>query len=652
MSDTNNPDPGQNQNPGFIPQGQPPQQDPTVAAPAWNPPQDPTVAAPAWNPPQQQAPQQNPTVAAPVWNPSGGQNATQQVPIQTNDNSGSSGGNKWLMRGALVAAAVVLLGGIGAALKFTVFDKNGEDTPEAAADAFVAALDQEDPLGLIEVMLPSEFESTIEPANAVVKELVRLEYLSDAAYEDDNFSLGDTIKIEVVEPIEYESQPLVEGFEDIQEINFTGGKIQITSDPTKLNALRGTRANQDNINGEVEVSTISFTPTSYVTSTTNTGVDSSETSDEPLSLVAVKEDGGYYISLYYSIAEAARKDAGAEKPDFANPLQPQGADSPEEALTLFMDRLTDLDFEATAAIMDPQEFRAMYDYWSLIQPELDEAGDIKAQAADEGFSWDLNFEARSEERDGRTVAIPTAMSGDFQFDDGFDSVDIEFSLDDSSFTANGDISGSNQGSFDINVQESDGIAKGTVKFNDGAQTVNGEFTIDSETLSGSGSLTVDGETVSGDFRVDGDCVELSYTLDGETESSRECDDSGTIAFWIEYQETTSDIFSDLETPGLTVVERDGKWYVSGAPTFYYIAVDYMKALTPEEIDQLDDLQDDLLNTDPFALEDFGESIFSAESTTTSPVSPTDEELDDLFNQLEKDLEEFEQNNPIIQEPAN
>ena len=85
------------------------------------------------------------------------------------------------------------------------------------------------------------------------------------------------------------------------------------------------------------------------------------------------------------------------------------------------------------------------------------------------------------------------------------------------------------------------------------------------------------------------------TFNGESE--RLCDeDLGTDpAVFADLQEDYEAIFDDLGgSPGLTVVERDGRWYVSGFPTFAYGVVDVLRSIEPEEIDDLIESYEELL----------------------------------------------------------
>ena len=599
-------------------------QDPTIAAGWTPPPNQPAPQQPQWNPNPNQAPQQQ-------WNPNPNQAMTQQVPIQNSVENTSKKDNKWLMRGALIAAVFTLLAGFGLALNYTVFDKDGESTPEAAAEALFESLEQEDPLGVVEVMLPSEFESTVKPTNSIIKELVRLNYLTDEALNNGNVSLGDSLKIEVIEPLVYESEALVEGYEEIQVINIIGGELEITADTSQLKKLIGDRSEIDKseMDDQTETTIVKFEEGSYITEIKSSepdsskdlnsfivgdedppGVNSSDRTEEPFSLVAVKEDGGYHISVAYSIAEAIRKDAGEPKPDFNNRLQAQGADSPEEALTLLMKRISDSELDEAMATMDPQEFKVLYDYWSLFGEDIEDA-DFKQSANNEGVDWDLEFAARSEKRDGRTVAIPTGLSGTIKIDQNFadgTQGEAQFELNENSFSANGTFTDSNsRGTFDIKIVEENKTLKGTAKVSDGIDDFDATFEINTDTLSGSGTLKVEDETITADFVFENNCFVATYTIEGDTETVRECQGAESFELWTEYQDLIERVFEDLETPGFTVVERDGKWYVSGSPTYLYTVSDVLKALTEEEIDELSDFQDDfldqgdLLNNNPFIL---------------------------------------------------
>ena len=89
-------------------------------------------------------------------------------------------------RGKIIAAAVGAVAILGAGV-FAVTriagdsSSGGASSPEAAANDFLDALDQEDVLGLVDVLLPGERDTFRQPLQDLVGELKRLEVLSSDA---------------------------------------------------------------------------------------------------------------------------------------------------------------------------------------------------------------------------------------------------------------------------------------------------------------------------------------------------------------------------------------------------------------------------------------------------------------------------------------
>ena len=84
---------------------------------------------------------------------------------------------------AVVVGAVALIGaGVFAASRVFGDDSaGGADSPEAAGLALLDALDQEDALGVVDLLLPGERETLRQPLTELVDELTRIEVLSDDA---------------------------------------------------------------------------------------------------------------------------------------------------------------------------------------------------------------------------------------------------------------------------------------------------------------------------------------------------------------------------------------------------------------------------------------------------------------------------------------
>jgi len=94
-------------------------------------------------------------------------------------------------RVGLVAAALAVAGGGAFAVTRALSEPAGAQTPEEAVDQLFEAVENDDLVGLTEVMLPSERESLIDPMVDLFTELERLEVLDDQLQQkstDQNFA--------------------------------------------------------------------------------------------------------------------------------------------------------------------------------------------------------------------------------------------------------------------------------------------------------------------------------------------------------------------------------------------------------------------------------------------------------------------------------
>ena len=83
-------------------------------------------------------------------------------------------------------------------------------------------------------------------------------------------------------------------------------------------------------------------------STDTTTIDIAEVAgDEQLRVAVVEEDGAFYVSSYYTVAELAAASEGYTLP--ATPIPAVGAESPEEAVRGMIDAAIDLDAAASSS---------------------------------------------------------------------------------------------------------------------------------------------------------------------------------------------------------------------------------------------------------------------------------------------------------------
>ena len=259
-----------------------------------------------------------------------------------------------------IAAGIVGVGALIAAGAFAVSatqggGDGGADTPEAAVQALVDAVNQEDVLGALDVVLPGERDTFRGPLVDLVEQLRRLEVLGETA------DLGDVGGVDV-------------------ELVLTNVQVEQVADDIAVVDLSGTAT------GSINAALLPYgdlvldraldgeQPDEAATETTEFG----GATGEPVRLATVERDGRWYVSLWYTVAELARQDFGATgTPPVDQAIVADGGDTPEQAMDQFLARVADLDLEGVIASLNPNEFEALQRYAPLFlgdaQQGLDDA---------------------------------------------------------------------------------------------------------------------------------------------------------------------------------------------------------------------------------------------------------------------------------------
>jgi hypothetical protein len=267
--------------------------------------------------------------------------------------------------GVVIAATVGAAAIIGAAIfgvTRLVSDSGGGGaaTPEEAGLALLTALENEDVLGMMDVLLPGERETLKNPLVELTDELRRIEVLSADA------SLTDVAGVD----IELQDEKV-----QVEETN--------VDDVVNLEiSARGTGT----IDGE-QLPIGDFVADNLPDDTDLSDLDASGEPDQELDtfpITAVEQDGRWYLSVFHSIAENARRSAEEPVDIPAEGVTPGGGDTPEDAVDAFLDGVQKLDLESIIASLNPEEFQALQRYAPIFlddaQAELDQA------VADEGVA--------------------------------------------------------------------------------------------------------------------------------------------------------------------------------------------------------------------------------------------------------------------------
>ena len=246
------------------------------------------------------------------------------------------------------------------------------NTPEDAVRNLVTAINEEDVLGALDALAPSERDLLRDTLVDVTGELRRLDVLDDGA--DLNGVRGIDVE---VNNLDLATTELGDGVSLVS----VAGTATYRVDPSELP-----------IGSFVKEQTDGDLPDP---------VSETETI-EGLSLVAVEEDGRWYVSLLYSIADDARRDAELPVPAFGSGVEPEGAESPEAAVRAMVDAGRTLDARRAIALLPPDEAAALHDYAPLFLDDVEEAA---AEARESSFTLDVKTLDLSVDREGDEASV-------------------------------------------------------------------------------------------------------------------------------------------------------------------------------------------------------------------------------------------------------
>lgn len=268
-----------------------------------------------------------------------------------------------------IGALVVALGG-GFALT-TIAATGGHDggasSPEAAVEAFVDALEQRDVLGALDVLDPAESGILVDVVRRAADEGARIGLLSD----DVDLSQVSGVSLSV-DGLVLRSELVAT---DLAVVVLDGGIVDLGFDPATLP-----------FGGELRSRTSDAGP----------GGGTTDLAQENYQLATIKRSGRWYVSIGFSIAEAARRGAGLDYPTELA-ATPEGFASPVAAATAFWERLAGFDVRGAVAMAAPGEGDALARYASLWLPDAERA---LSEARGSGTSIRISGLAFDERGDG------------------------------------------------------------------------------------------------------------------------------------------------------------------------------------------------------------------------------------------------------------
>ena len=247
---------------------------------------------------------------------------------------------------AYATVVIGLLAIAGGAIFFarSVGKNEGASTPEAAVQRLFDALSNEDFIGVLESLRPSERAVLTGRIKAMSQELGRLKILSS------DLNLSDVRGLDLsFTGLTYRTASLSD---QISAVVVTAGRLNYRIDPAASPL------------GEFVRDLMKGASTRPVTGTEEIGTD------QPV-FVAVQDAGKWHVSLGYSIAEQARRGAGLQPPAFGSGVPARGAASPEAAVDQFLRAAVRLDVRRIIELMPPGEAGALHDYAPLFLSGLE-----------------------------------------------------------------------------------------------------------------------------------------------------------------------------------------------------------------------------------------------------------------------------------------
>lgn len=239
---------------------------------------------------------------------------------------------------AVVVGLVAMVGGAVFFARSLGSSSGGEDTPVAAVQRLFDAVSDEDALGVLETLLPSERDQLRGSLQDITRQLGRLGILTS------DLDLGAIPGIELdFSGLKFATTELAP---DVNSVTVEAGTSTYRVDPAK-SPLGG------------------FVRTLLPDEATRVVEGTDDLANEDILFTTIKEDGKWYVSLWYSVAEAARRDSGAPVPRFGDGIAARGESTPEAAVEQFIRAAVLLDVRRLIELTPPDEARALHDYAPL-----------------------------------------------------------------------------------------------------------------------------------------------------------------------------------------------------------------------------------------------------------------------------------------------
>lgn len=260
-------------------------------------------------------------------------------------------------RGRILAGvAAVAVVAVGAAVTIKLVSSQssgGASSPEQAVENMVGALEDNDLLGVVDVLAPWERDFARDQIDNYLDDAKRHELLA----KDADLANFGGYKL-AVDGLQVKAE---EVNERIANVSIVGGTAHFQSElkelPLGAKLLEQLdKANDGQRHDDVDETT-----------------DLSDAELPPLT--TIKQDGGWYVSLFYTVAETARAGADAPAPTTEQAIPAKGAESPEAAVDQLIDALERGDVRRLVELAPPDEMAVLHDYAPLFLDEVKASGE-------------------------------------------------------------------------------------------------------------------------------------------------------------------------------------------------------------------------------------------------------------------------------------
>lgn len=293
---------------------------------------------------------------------SGGWGGADGVSWPTEERGPAQGGRDRLRRAAAVLAALALVAALAAVGAWLLRAEDGSaaddgaGSPSEALSGLLAAILDADADAAGSMLAPAERAAFADAGLDLLAELGPLAALDDGSSVADYAGADvDSIGLRTT------AEPLRRGME---RVRFALGSLQGAVD---VAALRPVAVVAD------------WLPPSML------GLDNAD----PSSPVAVRLDGRWYVSVWYTLAEHVRTVGGLDLPDLSQRPPAIGAATPGDAAEAILSELLNLDARRLVGMLAPGEAAAIYDYSTLFADSADAvANSILEEREAEGWAWD------------------------------------------------------------------------------------------------------------------------------------------------------------------------------------------------------------------------------------------------------------------------